>query len=682
MAPGVQIPGLGFAKPDEKLPPLSSNTDNTSTSQVASIDDIETEASMTVAEDTDVSSTVVGDTGTTGSDQVQSAASLAASTDNSNLLITTAAGDIDSDSDSSSSVSSSSSSDSGSATPAATQSIAGPAAEAPALTSALEAALGRLPPNSKGRKRLAEDPGSTWLLEDDRGEKPEWEFDDSPYQSDESAGPEDERYVPMSAEELRREFNKEVGGWDGSDGSDGEKRRQPKNPQQQKPIASQKKATKKEEKPKDKKSPMSVDSQVEDTKDPGEDMEVSSSSSGSEDDGDDDAEYESVANAIASLNTHAESSPKAKKVGTKNELNEPKLPKPTVEIQENDEIGLLGYYLHTVEHQVVLQGAESFARDRVTLEIETVVCTEDRQVVGAVADIIGSLSHCYYVVHIDESTIATLQLERGTKLYYVVKFAKPLDTNALRAMKGSDASNQHDEEVDWASRDFSDDEEEKAYKASMNKKKRENKLNARGGSGSRGGGRGGPVNPHPLSQTTTMPSNGSLPYDDDDNNGDYTPLKRPTNFGQSSSTNSAGRGGNANRGRGGNRGRGSDRGGPRNASSGYSLPPQGQQQYAQQPAQPNQSNWNPNQQGFPQYSAQPQFAAPPNFPMFPPPPAVAGSNFVPPPPPGWPVQQPGGSNQQGNPQFNAAALQAMMAHMQQFQGQNNPQGPNNNQRQG
>lgn len=52
----------------------------------------------------------------------------------------------------------------------------------------------------------------------------------------------------------------------------------------------------------------------------------------------------------------------------------------------------------------------------------------------------------------------------STKVYFVPGRSTFLFTSALRAMKGSDASNVYDEEVDERELEFSDDEEERAHK--------------------------------------------------------------------------------------------------------------------------------------------------------------------------------------------------------------------------
>jgi H/ACA ribonucleoprotein complex non-core subunit NAF1 len=57
----------------------------------------------------------------------------------------------------------------------------------------------------------------------------------------------------------------------------------------------------------------------------------------------------------------------------------------------------------------------------------------------------------------------------GAKVFYAPDRSTFLFTNALRQMKGSDASNVYDEEVDDREMEFSDDEEERAHKKMLEK---------------------------------------------------------------------------------------------------------------------------------------------------------------------------------------------------------------------
>lgn len=57
----------------------------------------------------------------------------------------------------------------------------------------------------------------------------------------------------------------------------------------------------------------------------------------------------------------------------------------------------------------------------------------------------------------------------GATVFYAPDRSTFLFTSALRQMRGSDASNVYDEEVDHKEMEFSDDEEERAYKKMLEK---------------------------------------------------------------------------------------------------------------------------------------------------------------------------------------------------------------------
>lgn len=357
----------------------------------------------------------------------------------------------------------------------------------------------------------------------------------------------------------------------------------------------------------------------------------------------------------------------ASQLRTKNEIAEEIIPKPDVTITEEMKIEELGAIENIVENIMLIKAITP--GEYQVLDTGSVLCTADRVVIGAVAETIGKVLQPMYTLYFSsEQDIKDLGLEVGTKIFYPVDHASYVFTEPLKNMKGSDASNLHDEEVGDDEMEFSDDEKEAEYKRALKQKKKDkwkSKNEGKPGSGSK--------EPHPLSQEVS--ADGGLNYDDD---GPYKPLTRPPGFGTGPVSNESyepaprsgfrrGRGGEP-RGRGG-RGRGSGRGGSRGgyngpSRDGYSLPPQGTQQYPQQ--QPTQS------------SAQ-QAAAPPampnfgfQFPGWPQPPAAQGQHSVPPPPPppGWPAQgqgqsQAGASNAFVNPAFVAA----LMSQMQQQNGQ-------------
>lgn len=68
-----------------------------------------------------------------------------------------------------------------------------------------------------------------------------------------------------------------------------------------------------------------------------------------------------------------------------------------------------------------------------------------------------------YIIRLPSSSDTT-HTAVGAKVFYVPGRSTFLFTNALRQMKGSDASNVYDEEVDDREMEFSDDEEERTHK--------------------------------------------------------------------------------------------------------------------------------------------------------------------------------------------------------------------------
>lgn len=374
-------------------------------------------------------------------------------------------------------------------------------------------------------------------------------------------------------------------------------------------------------------------------------------------------------------------------VRTKNEIIEETAPKPEVEITPDMKIEELGVIEHIVE-SIALVKAFTPGEYQV-LDSGSVLCTAERVVIGVVGETIGKVLQPMYTVRFSSNDEAQqLGLEVGTKVYYPVEHATFVFTEPLKNLKGSDASNLHDEEVGDDEMEFSDDEKEAEHKRAAKQKKKD-KWN-------KGKGAAAAKDPHPLRQEV-LPD-GGLNYDDnnEDDDGPYKPLARPAGFGSAPVPetyepapgrpfqrgrrgDSRGRG---SRGRGGpGRGGRGARGGFAQPRDGYSLPPQGPPQPAAAPHSPWSGTAPPA----------PQLAVPPAAPAFgfpfagwpQPPNPSGGPAAVPPPPPGWPVQnQPGEPAQPGaapfvNPAFFAALMTQMQQQTQKGQPSWPPQPPNN-----
>lgn len=367
-------------------------------------------------------------------------------------------------------------------------------------------------------------------------------------------------------------------------------------------------------------------------------------------------------------------------VRTKNEVTEEAIPRPDVTITPEMKIEELGSIEHIVEGIALVVGITT--GEYQVLDTGSVLCTAERGVIGVVGETIGKVLKPMYTVRFNsEEEVKELGLEVGTKVFYPVDHATYVFTQPLKGLKGSDASNLHDEEVGDDEMEFSDDEKEMEYKRAIKQKKKDKWKT--------GGGRGG-KEPHPLRQEVN--TDGGLNYDDED--GPYKPLARPPGYGDGpvstenyeppSGRNFRGgrRGDSRGRGRGrGGAGRG-DRGGYNKPRDGYTLPPQGAPQ--QQPPAP-QAQWGA-------HSPAPQAPAPamPNFgfqlPGWPQQPGQAsGAPAVPPPPPGWPAQGQSQAQPPSGSFVNPAFFAALMSQMQAQNGQQPqwpmPQPPNGGQNQ-
>ncbi|KAL2129329.1 hypothetical protein VTI74DRAFT_7938 [Chaetomium olivicolor] len=206
---------------------------------------------------------------------------------------------------------------------------------------------------------------------------------------------------------------------------------------------------------------------------------------------------------------------------TKNEMPEEVLPKPDVTITPEMKIERLGSIQFIVENTVVIKS--HVPGEVQVLDSGSVLCKEDRTVIGALADILGNVRNPVYTVGFaSEDEIKELGLVTDMPIYYPVDHANYVFTQPLREAKGTDASNLHDEEVAADEMEFSDDEKEAEYK-------RAQKMKKRGGKAGRGAREMSVASSHTM--TSQPAANAGLNYDEDDD-GPYKPLTRPPGFGQ------------------------------------------------------------------------------------------------------------------------------------------------------
>ncbi|KXT04068.1 hypothetical protein AC578_4952 [Pseudocercospora eumusae] len=226
---------------------------------------------------------------------------------------------------------------------------------------------------------------------------------------------------------------------------------------------------------------------------------------------------------------------------TANEVKEEIVPKPDVTITPETKLTFLGIVDKTVQNMALIKGATP--GEYQVLETGSLLCNEQRQVIGAVADTFGRVQEpLYSVAFTNQKDVEELGLAHGAKVFYVDSHSTFVFTQPLKNLKGTDASNIHDEEVNEDEMEFSDDEKEAEYK-------RQKKLAKRGGKAAfsrsdfnQGKTFSTPTNEYQPSyiRGNDAPSQsyggGGLSYDDDDDaqatGGFYEPLKRPDNLDQ------------------------------------------------------------------------------------------------------------------------------------------------------
>ena len=384
---------------------------------------------------------------------------------------------------------------------------------------------------------------------------------------------------------------------------------------------------------------------------------------------------------------------------TANERPEEVIPKPNIDITDDMQIEVLGSVEGIVESTVVVKARTT--GEYQVLESGSLLCLKDRSVIGLVAETMGRVEQPMYTIRFtNDAAIEEAGLSsHGTLVYYVLPHSTFVFTQPLKGLKGSDASNFHDEEVGDEEMEFSDDEKEAEHKRLL-KMKRQGRLGrddaGRGARGGRGRGRGrGDFREsnlrHSSVSSTTEPipdeaSNAALNYDDEPDN-EYTPLRRPSQDPQPSmapprSNDRGGYDGNRGRGHRGDRGGRGHRGGRggRGSYDNYNRQNYQQNQHQQVPPPPP-FNSHP-QQYFSQAQQTPQLTPQAPFAPFSPSPIspLPGQQFnfaqfanfpaPPPPPPGYGQQPPPQSGQSWGgwqpPNLNQAAAAQVQQQLQEL----------------
>lgn len=144
-------------------------------------------------------------------------------------------------------------------------------------------------------------------------------------------------------------------------------------------------------------------------------------------------------------------------------------------VPENAPIEEIGEITGLVDRSIIIK-AKTSGEFRILKE-GSVLCLEDKTLIGLLYEIFGRIQLPIYTVkfNLDEE-IEKFKGTKGKSVYYVVPDSQFLYTDTIKHIKGSDASNCHDEELPAEEQEFSDDEQELAAKQAKKRKKNKNKV--------------------------------------------------------------------------------------------------------------------------------------------------------------------------------------------------------------
>ncbi|KAK9454858.1 Gar1/Naf1 RNA binding region-domain-containing protein [Dipodascopsis uninucleata] len=150
-------------------------------------------------------------------------------------------------------------------------------------------------------------------------------------------------------------------------------------------------------------------------------------------------------------------------IKSKNEILDPAVKPIDIEIDSSEPIERLGRIEKIVGKNVIVTAYIS--GEYQVLDQDSILVFENREPFGRVMETLGPVQGPLYAVKFNSEAEASAYSEKiGTDVYYVPKYSTFIFTHEIKILKGSDASNWNDEEIDENEQEFSDDEAEAEFK--------------------------------------------------------------------------------------------------------------------------------------------------------------------------------------------------------------------------
>ncbi|KAF9906910.1 hypothetical protein EC991_011473 [Linnemannia zychae] len=167
-------------------------------------------------------------------------------------------------------------------------------------------------------------------------------------------------------------------------------------------------------------------------------------------------------------------------------LNLPRVEKPNVELGPDVVLSAFGSVMSIVDNVVVVQAhssGEVSVLDSGTVTAVTTPAEGDqaavREILGEIFETFGPVARPLYSIRFNTAAEIPAQCKVGSTVYSIPSHSSVVMTAPLKAMKGSDASNKFDEEVDDIELEFSDDEKEMEHKRMLKSAKNKKRAGAK-----------------------------------------------------------------------------------------------------------------------------------------------------------------------------------------------------------
>ncbi|KIY51311.1 NAF1-domain-containing protein [Fistulina hepatica ATCC 64428] len=163
-------------------------------------------------------------------------------------------------------------------------------------------------------------------------------------------------------------------------------------------------------------------------------------------------------------------------IQTKNEILESLIKLPDIEqLSPDEQLEKVGDIMNVVDNVVIVRSSPLDSNN--VLDSETLLVFEDRTVLGYIYETFGPTFQPLYQVKFSAAfPLDPVKVRVSREVFHAPRRSHFVSIRRIRGVKGSDASNVHDEEPAEDELDFSDDEAEARHRAQLKRRKSESRA--------------------------------------------------------------------------------------------------------------------------------------------------------------------------------------------------------------